>query len=175
MSQQVPWYCLNCKHSALLYRTCANAAGRLTRTGYPSRSTFIPKAHNRQGSYAAGWITTIMQSTPATASMSYASGVKGPHSSCVAGAITELMPHSGWLYSSKRGKVRSLNHLTYSLLKLIARALALGMVLFHATFMSLKACCPLTVITDPDEYKLAGEERLFKGYVSSSEISSCGT
>jgi hypothetical protein len=41
------------------------------------------------------------------------------------------------------------------------------MVLFHATFMSLKAWCQLTTDIDRDEFKLAGEERLFKGYVSS--------
>jgi hypothetical protein len=38
------------------------------------------------------------------------------------------------------------------------------MVLFHATFVALKAWCPLTVNTNPDEYKLAGEDRLFLGY-----------
>lgn len=38
------------------------------------------------------------------------------------------------------------------------------MVLFHTTFVALKARCPLTVNTNPEEYKLAGEDRLFQGY-----------
>jgi hypothetical protein len=39
------------------------------------------------------------------------------------------------------------------------------MVLFHATFVALKARCPLTVNINPDDYKLSGEERLFQGWL----------
>jgi len=39
------------------------------------------------------------------------------------------------------------------------------MVLFHTTFVALKARCPLTVDTNPEDYKLAGEHRLFQGYL----------
>jgi hypothetical protein len=37
------------------------------------------------------------------------------------------------------------------------------MVLFHAAFTALKARCPLTTGVHPDEYKLAGEKKLFQG------------
>jgi hypothetical protein len=38
------------------------------------------------------------------------------------------------------------------------------MVLFHCAFVALKARCPLTINVNPDDYKLAGEDRLFHGY-----------
>jgi hypothetical protein len=37
------------------------------------------------------------------------------------------------------------------------------MVLFHASFVALKARCPLTLSVYPDEYELAGEKVLFRG------------
>jgi len=40
------------------------------------------------------------------------------------------------------------------------------MVLFHAAFVALKARCPLTIGIHPEDYELAGEEILFRGYVS---------
>ena len=39
------------------------------------------------------------------------------------------------------------------------------MVLFHSAFVALKARCPLTIKPHPDDYKLAGEKKLFQGYV----------
>jgi hypothetical protein len=39
------------------------------------------------------------------------------------------------------------------------------MVLFYTTFVALKAWCPLTLNTNPEEYKLAGEDRLFQAYL----------
>lgn len=39
------------------------------------------------------------------------------------------------------------------------------MVLFHTSFVALKARCPLTVNTNPEEYKLSGEDRLFQGRI----------
>ncbi|PSS20120.1 hypothetical protein M430DRAFT_34496 [Amorphotheca resinae ATCC 22711] len=39
------------------------------------------------------------------------------------------------------------------------------MVLFHATFVALKARCPLTVAINPDDYRLSGEEELFQGKI----------
>jgi hypothetical protein len=38
------------------------------------------------------------------------------------------------------------------------------MVLFHSVFVALKARSPLTINVNPDDYKLAGEKRLFQGY-----------
>jgi len=38
------------------------------------------------------------------------------------------------------------------------------MVLFHASFVALKARCPLTIHVKPEEYTLAGELILFRAY-----------
>jgi hypothetical protein len=38
------------------------------------------------------------------------------------------------------------------------------MVLFHEAFVALKARCPRTINVNPDDYRLAGEKRLFQGY-----------
>jgi hypothetical protein len=40
------------------------------------------------------------------------------------------------------------------------------MVLFHSAFGALKARCPLTLEVYPDDVCLAGEKRLFVGYVN---------
>jgi hypothetical protein len=37
------------------------------------------------------------------------------------------------------------------------------MVLFHESFVALKARCPITTGVDRDDYHLDGEKRLFKG------------
>lgn len=39
------------------------------------------------------------------------------------------------------------------------------MVLFHAVFVALKSRCPLTINRHPDDFKLAGENRLFQGQI----------
>lgn len=41
----------------------------------------------------------------------------------------------------------------------------LEMVLFHSAFVSLKARCPLTVDINPQDFQLAGERKLFQGYL----------
>jgi hypothetical protein len=38
----------------------------------------------------------------------------------------------------------------------------LGMVLFHASFVALKARCPLTADVHADDFRLKGENRLFQ-------------
>ncbi len=40
------------------------------------------------------------------------------------------------------------------------------MVLFHCSFVSLKFLSALSFELHPDEFKLAGERRLFQAYVS---------
>ena len=42
----------------------------------------------------------------------------------------------------------------------------IGMVLFHESFVALKARCPFTLAVNNDDYRLAGENILFKGYVN---------
>ena len=37
------------------------------------------------------------------------------------------------------------------------------MVLFHEAFVALKARCPLTLEVYPDDYRIAGEKKLFQG------------
>lgn len=39
------------------------------------------------------------------------------------------------------------------------------MALFHSAFVALKSRCPLTINPHPDDYKLAGEKRLFQGQI----------
>lgn len=40
------------------------------------------------------------------------------------------------------------------------------MVLFHHTFVALKARCPWTVACSPDDFVLGGERKLFQEYYS---------
>ena len=93
--------------------------------------------------------------------MSYASDEKVHLYSSVGGVITELIPHCGWRSSSKLGKVSLIyiksqrRYLAYSQLE---------MVLFHASFVALKARCPLTINVNEEDYRLAGENRVFQGY-----------
>ena len=42
----------------------------------------------------------------------------------------------------------------------------LEMVLFHASFVALKARCPLTINVNEEDYRLAGENKVFQGYAA---------
>ena len=46
------------------------------------------------------------------------------------------------------------------------------LVIFHAAFVALKARCPLTISVNPDDYRLAGEDKLFSAYAPPSSPSS---
>jgi len=45
------------------------------------------------------------------------------------------------------------------------------MVLFHDTFVALKARCPLTVNCSPDDYVLGRERLLLQEYVQPNSLS----
>lgn len=45
------------------------------------------------------------------------------------------------------------------------------MVLFHDTFVALKARCPLTVNCSPDDFVLGGERQLLQAYVEPTSLS----
>jgi hypothetical protein len=93
--------------------------------------------------------------------MNYVSEEKALLYNFVDGVIIEPILLFGWLYSSRLGRVSLRISCRFGIV-LVTDPVA-EMVLFHATFVALKARCPLTVNINPDDYKLSGEERLFQG------------
>jgi hypothetical protein len=86
---------------------------------------------------------------------------QGVHTLCV-DKVGNSLVLKRWSYSAHRSKVwTSLRFQSWE-----------ELVLFHCTFMSLKAHNTLTNLIDEKEYSIAGEKRLFQAYVRFLLVSS---